>query len=223
MQMSVKFAARGRRWSRAVRVREWEPEAEGWGFLPREITLSRDHLRSSAANFTQVCMTSFASRCVSYFTRWGDGNWQLEWLQLLLRSGWWAGRGVEDPAGVRGTAPVGLRGEAPWGGGGDCHETNLKCFMNKFCYETFFFSFCYSMNSLYTCSYRCRDFAGNNLLPMILSASAFNSCVIKFSILNFNESIIKNIISLVLSFSKTERRDVVFCTQWFIGQYHWSI
>ena len=32
-------------------------------------------------------------------------------------------------------------------------------------------------------------------------------------------SIIKIIISLFLSFSNTERREIVFCTQWFIGQY----
>ena len=75
------------------------------------------------------------------------------------------------------------------------------------------------MNSLYTCSYRCRDFAGNNLLPMILPASAFNSCMIKFSIPDFNETIIQNIISLFLSFSNNERRKVVFSTQSFIGQY----
>ena len=59
-----------------------------------------------------------------------------------------------------------------------------------------FFSLCHSMTSLYTCSYRCRDFAGNNLLPMILSASAFNSCMIEFSIPDLNETIIKNIIPL---------------------------
>ena len=41
---------------------------------------------------------------------------------------------------------------------------------------------------------------------MILSASAFNSCIIEFSIPDFNETIIKNIISLFLSFSNTERR-----------------
>ena len=35
--------------------------------------------------------------------------------------------------------------------------------------------------------------AGNNLLPMILSASAFNSCMIEFSILDYNETIIKKI------------------------------
>ena len=51
---------------------------------------------------------------------------------------------------------------------------------------------------------------------MILSASAFNS---EFSIPDFNETIIKNIISLFLSFSNAERRKVVFLTQWFIGQY----
>ena len=54
---------------------------------------------------------------------------------------------------------------------------------------------------------------------MILSASAFNSCMIEFSIPDFNEIIIKNIISLFPSFSNTERREVVFRTQWFIGQY----
>ena len=75
------------------------------------------------------------------------------------------------------------------------------------------------MNSLYTCSYRCRDFAGNNVMPMILSAFAFNSCMTEFSISDFNETIIKNIILLFLSFSNTERRGVVFCTQWLIGQY----
>ena len=51
----------------------------------------------------------------------------------------------------------------------------------------------------------------------ILSASAFNSCMIEFSITDFNETIIKNIISLFLSFSNTERREVIFRTQWFIG------
>ena len=45
----------------------------------------------------------------------------------------------------------------------------------------------------HTCSYRCRDFAGNNLLAMIVSASAFNSCMFEFSIPDFNET---NIISL---------------------------
>ena len=44
---------------------------------------------------------------------------------------------------------------------------------------------------------------------MILSASAFNSCMIEFSIPDFNETIIKNIISLFLSFSNTKRREVV--------------
>ena len=76
------------------------------------------------------------------------------------------------------------------------------------------------MNSLYTCSYRCQDFAGNNVLPMILSASAFHSCMIESSILYFNETIIKNIILLFLTFSNTAHRGVVFCTQWFIGQYY---
>ena len=54
---------------------------------------------------------------------------------------------------------------------------------------------------------------------MILSASAFNSCMIEFSIPDFNETVIKNITSVFLSFSNTERREVMFRTQWFIGQY----
>ena len=53
---------------------------------------------------------------------------------------------------------------------------------------------------------------------MILSASAFNSCMNEFYIPDFNEKIIKNIISLLLSFSNTERRKGVFRTQWIIGQ-----
>ena len=54
---------------------------------------------------------------------------------------------------------------------------------------------------------------------MILSACAFNSCMIEFSIPDFNETIMKNIISLFLSFANTERREVVFRTQWFLGRY----
>ena len=47
---------------------------------------------------------------------------------------------VEGGVGVRGAAPVGTRGEAPAGGSGgaeppDCHETNLKCSINKFFHE----------------------------------------------------------------------------------------
>ena len=53
---------------------------------------------------------------------------------------------------------------------------------------------------------------------MILSAYAFNSCMIEFPIPDFNETIIKNIISLFLSFLNTARREVVFRTQWFISQ-----
>ena len=53
----------------------------------------------------------------------------------------------------------------------------------------------------------------------ILSASAFNSCMIQFSIPDFNKTIIKNIISLFISFSNNERREVVFRTRWFIGEY----
>ena len=124
---------------------------------------------------------------------------------------------VEGDAGVRGAAPVGSRGEAPAGRPGAepprlsrnelkmLHEQivsrneawfvkirkrifSLKYIEIHLGKRRYFFLFCHSMNSLYTCSYRCRDFAGNNLLPMILSASAFNSCMIEFSIPDFNET-----------------------------------
>ena len=62
----------------------------------------------------------------------------------------------------------------------------------------FEFSFFHSINSLYTCSYRFRNFAGNNMLAMILSASASNFCMTEFFITEFNETTIKNIISLFL-------------------------
>ena len=61
---------------------------------------------------------------------------------------------------------------------------------------------------------------------IILSASAFNSCMIEFSIPDFNKTIIKNIISLFLSFLNTERRKVVFrthgqyCSEWEGRGYH---
>ena len=42
-------------------TRAWSSPHEVEG--DRDITLSRDHLRPSAANFTRVCMTAFASRC----------------------------------------------------------------------------------------------------------------------------------------------------------------
>ena len=46
---------------------------------------------------------------------------------------------VVGGTGARGAAPVGSRGEAPAGGSGaeppDYHETNLKCFIKKFCHE----------------------------------------------------------------------------------------
>ena len=41
----------------------------------------------------------------------------------------------------------------------------------------------------------------------------------EFSITDFNETIIKTIISLFLSSSKIGRREVLFYTLWFIGQY----
>ena len=82
-------------------AQEWEPEAVGRGFLPREIIFSRDHLRPSAANFTRVCMTAFTLRSVYYFTRWEA------WVTLIIAGMRVAGRTgqgvqVEESAGVRG-------------------------------------------------------------------------------------------------------------------------
>ena len=115
---------------------------------------------------------------------------------------------MEGRAGVRGAAPVEFRGDALAGrsGGGATRlsRNDLKMFHEQILLRNIFFSFCHSMNSLSICSYRCRDFAGKNLLPMILSASAFNSCMIEFSDPDFNERIIKNIISLFLSFSNID-------------------
>ena len=42
---------------------------------------------------------------------------------------------------------------------------------------------------------------------------------LNFLMRHFHRRILENIISLFLSFSNTERREVVFRTQWFIGQY----
>ena len=115
----------------SCRALEWRPEAECRGLSPREITLSRDHFLPSAANFTRVCMTAFTSRCVYYFTRWGHGNWQLEWLQLLLACGLWAGRGREyrwrEARGL-GRSLGGVQGRSPGGGAPQLSRDELKVF-----------------------------------------------------------------------------------------------
>ena len=45
------------------------------------------------------------------------------------------------------------------------------------------------------------------------------SCAVEFFKRHFHWRILENIISLFLSFSNSERREVAFRTQWFIGQY----
>ena len=122
-------------------------EVRNRGRRPRILT-TRDNVQSRSpsakcCNFTRVCITAFASRCVYYFTRWGHGNRWLEWLQLLLACGWWAERGREyrwREAQWSGTQPRWGPGAKPrrgarWAEPPDCHGTNLKCFMNKFCHE----------------------------------------------------------------------------------------
>ena len=49
-------------------------------------------------------------------------------------------------------------------------------------------------------------------IGIVLSTSAFNSCMIEFSIPDYNETIIKNIFKHWTSWSCVR-------TQWFIGQY----
>ena len=100
------------------------------------------------------CNSAFVSRAhtciVFYFSkRVPRGSTKYVWRILFLKRVSLAGRRVvggagegvdaDGGAGVRGAAPVGFRGEAPAGGSGGgaphCHETNLKCFMNKLCHE----------------------------------------------------------------------------------------
>ena len=73
---------------------------------------------------------------------------------------------VEGGAGVRGAAPAGVRGAEP----PDCHETNLTYSINKFYHEIKMFH------------------------KQIFSRNpAFNSCMIEFSIPDYNKKIIENI------------------------------
>ena len=110
------------------------------GRRPRILT-ARDNFQSRSPSakcceFTRVCMTAFASRCVYYFIRWGHWNWWLEWLHLLLACG-----GGRDGGGRRMEAR-GSGAQLRWGPGAkpqravreaeppECHETDLKCFIN---------------------------------------------------------------------------------------------
>ena len=114
------------------RPREWRPETVGRGLSPCEITFSRNHFRPSAANFTRVCMTAFASRCVYYFIRWGHWNWRLEWLQLLLACGGRRdGRG-STCGGRRGGPGRSLPRRGGGGGGGRPSRNVLKMFHKQF-------------------------------------------------------------------------------------------
>ena len=63
-----------------------------------------------------------------------------------------------------------------------------------------------------------------NSQDLAFSPSSVDLCLSKsaarlnFLIRHFHRRILENIIPLFLSFSNTERREVVFRTQWFIGQ-----
>ena len=60
------------------------------------------------------------------------------WVTLIIAGmRWWAGQGREHrwrEARGSGRSPGGVQERSP-GGRFDCHETNLKCFINKFCHE----------------------------------------------------------------------------------------
>ena len=93
----------------------------GRGFLLRERTFSRDHLRPSAANFMRVCMTAFASRC-------STRTWKLAaWVTLIIAGMRVVGGPGAGGAAARGAAAVGFRGEAPAGGS----RNELKMFREQ--------------------------------------------------------------------------------------------
>ena len=71
------------------------------------------------------------------------GSTKFVWGILFFKASavcWHAdgGRGGEGSRGGRRRSPGGVQGRSPGGGFGgapDCHETNLKCLMNKLCHE----------------------------------------------------------------------------------------
>ena len=116
----------------SCRAREWEPVAEGRGFLPREITLSRDHLRRVMRTLREFAWRlSPRGAC----TILPDEDMEISGLSDC--NYWWhagGGRGGGESTGGEWRAGRGLQGDTgakpP-----DYHETNLKCFMNKFYHE----------------------------------------------------------------------------------------
>ena len=194
-----------RKWGNAASVK----------FAARDQSWSRDNLQSRSPS--AKCCELYASlhdrfrlevRILFHPMR----TWKLAaWVTLIIdgmRVVGGTGEGVqaEGGAGVRGAAPVGSRGEAPAGGPGGgplrLSRNELKMFHEQIL----------SQNKAWFMKIRKQMTTANKNIKMILSASAFNSCMIEFSIPDFNETIIKNIISLFLSFLNTERREVVFRT-----------
>ena len=94
---------------------------------PREITLSRGHLRLSAANFTRPLSHRGA------YTILPDED--MEFGGLSDCNYCWHAGGGPDGGGSTGGGTRESPRRSP-SGGFDCHETNLKCLMNKFCHET---------------------------------------------------------------------------------------
>ena len=105
------------------------------GFLPCEITLSRDHLRLSAANFTRVRMTASASRCCTILH---DEDMEIGGLSdynYCRHAGGGRGGGGSTGAGTRGgpgRSPSRVQGRSPdggaGGGGGRLSRNELKMF-----------------------------------------------------------------------------------------------
>ena len=138
----------------SCRARECEPEVVGRGFLPRVKVIERgnDGPRSWPRFVTvrdNFHSRSPSAKCCEFYANLHD-RFRLEVIEIGGLSDFnycchavvgGTGKGVQVKGGarVRGAAPVGSRGDAPAGGSGaeppDCHETNLKCVINKFFHE----------------------------------------------------------------------------------------
>ena len=117
----------------------WQPSAYGLGpSFPR--STAHDHLRPRATSLTLAAHSpAFVFLRVSYY--YSMRTWKLAaWVTAII--GGWAEEGVQVEGGAGpgaqpqwGPRAMPAEGSEP----PDCHETNLKCFMNKFCHHTFFF------------------------------------------------------------------------------------
>ena len=99
----------------SYRAREWETETVGRGFLPREITFSRDHLRPTWREFAWPLSARGAYTILSDEDIKIGGLSDFDYCWRAVVGGTREGVQVKGGAAVRGAAPVGSRGEAPAG------------------------------------------------------------------------------------------------------------